>query len=341
MKARFLLRLALVPCLLLNNSAALAADPVNPEAVKHFNAGLAYVDDPTGSKWEEAYKEFRTAYAIHPSWKLANNIGLAALQLERDGEAIEFYNEYLKSGDVAKISASQRKQMEKDIAMLTASLVRVNITIVPAEAMLIDERRNSKGGLIVNQYPIKDGKASLGLHPGTHQITVQAAGYVSANWTVNGDPSSTHQHDFKLEPEKKPETAAPRPAAAPEKPLQSTTEPPESAVHHTPTSVYVGIAATGVFAAAATVTGVIALSKNKDYENATDLTEANRIKDSGKTYVLLTDIGVGAAVVSAGVTAYLYFSAPKAKPEKASSASIQLSPAVSPSAAGLAMFGKF
>jgi hypothetical protein len=38
---------------------------VKPEALKHFNAGVAYVDDPTGSKWKEAYTEFRAAYAIH------------------------------------------------------------------------------------------------------------------------------------------------------------------------------------------------------------------------------------------------------------------------------------
>jgi hypothetical protein len=69
--------------------------------------------------------------------------------------------------------------------------------------------------------------------------------------------------------------------------------------------------------------------------------DADSIKKSGQTYALLADIGVGAAVLSAGVTAYLYITAPKVAPEKPRSASIHLSPTVSPSAAGLAVSGKF
>lgn len=64
-------------------------------------------------------------------------------------------------------------------------------------------------------------------------------------------------------------------------------------------------------------------------------------KKSGKTYALIADIGVGADVLSAGVTTYLYFTAPKASPEAPRRASIHLAPTVSPSAAGLAVSGKF
>lgn len=355
MKASFTLLLALIACLLLSASAAMATAELNPEAIKHFNAGVAYVDDPTGSKWEEALKEFRAAYTIYPTWKFANNIGLCALQLERDGEAIEAYQEYLKGGGEPNFSPKQRKQMEKDITMLSASLVRVTVNVEPADAMLIDERKNSKGGLVVNQYPLKNGKAVLGLHPGLHKVTVQAPGFVGAEWAFNAEPASSHQHDFKLDPEKKP-GAAPTPLTeTPENPKKSRIEPPKPGQQKTPTAVYVGLAATGVFAAAATVTGVVAMGKNKDFDNTTDPAKADSIKKSGKTFVLLTDIGIGAAVLSAGVTAYFYFTAPKAEPTKvghdtssadarkrtAAKTTIEFAPAASPSAAGLAVFGKF
>ncbi len=333
----------------------MAAAEINPEAIKHFNAGVAYVDDPTGSKWEEALREFRTTYDLRPTWKFANNIGLCALQLERDGEAIEAHQEYLKGGGEPNFSPKQRKQLEKDITMLSASLVRVAVTVEPADALLIDERKNSKGGLVVNQYPLKNGKAALGLHPGLRKLTVQAPGFVSAEWSFNGEPSSSHQHNIKLDPEKMPE-AAPAPLTeTPEKPAKPITEPPKPGQQKTPTAVYVGLAATGVFAAAATVTGVIAMGKNKDFDNTADPPEADSFKKSGKTFVLLTGIGIGAAVLSAGVTAYLYFTAPKAEPSKvghdassagarrrtASKTTVEVAPIAGPSAAGLAVFGKF
>lgn len=67
-------------------------------AKEHFKAGIAYADDPSGPKWEEALKEFRAAYRTTPTTKLMNNIGLCALNLERDGEAIEAFEAYLAGG---------------------------------------------------------------------------------------------------------------------------------------------------------------------------------------------------------------------------------------------------
>lgn len=141
---------------------------LNEAAQRHFDAGLAYVDDPNGPKWEEALKEFRAAYAESPTWKLMNNIGLCALNLERDGEAIEAFKQYLAHGGETDLNSKARKQIEKDVAMLSASLVTVSIEVEPPEATLVDERRNSKGETLVNRYSLKHGKAMLGVHPGHH-----------------------------------------------------------------------------------------------------------------------------------------------------------------------------
>jgi hypothetical protein len=74
------------------------APRLSANALKHFNAGIAYADDPSGPKWEEAYREFLAAYADTPSWILKNNIGLCALNLERDDEAIAAFKIYLEHG---------------------------------------------------------------------------------------------------------------------------------------------------------------------------------------------------------------------------------------------------
>lgn len=341
MKARITHLVTIVLLGLVWSSMALAKGALSDTAQQHFDAGVAYVDDPSGSKWEEALKEFRAAYADSPTWKLMNNIGLCALNLERDGEAIDAYKEYLAHGGEKDLSAKARKQIEKDIAMLTASLVRVTVEVEPGDATLVDERKNSKGELLVNRYPVAGGKASLGLHPGHHKVSIEAPGFVSAEWSFEADPSSTHAHQFKLEPEQQPETAAPAVEPVPVQPTTTNLDLSKPTPKRNLTGVYVGLAATGVFAVAATVTGVVTMGKKKDFDNASNPAEEDSLRKSGKTFALLTDIGMGAAIVSAGVTAYLYFSAPKAEAPKTGKAKFNVSPMAGRNSAGLAISGNF
>ncbi len=317
---------------------------MSESASKHFNAGVAYIDDPSGSKWEEAYREFLAAYADTPSWKLKNNIGLCALTLERDGEAVAAYTEYLAGGGEPDLSPKARKQIEKDIATLSASLVAVKIETEPVELTIVDERKNAKGILVINNYEIKGGRALLGIHPGHHRIKAEVNGYVAEEWLVDAPPASSHMHVFKLVPAKKtePEGVPSAPPIAASKPDPSVTEPPKPAPPKTPTAVYVGAIATGVFVAGATVTGLMTLSKEKDYKDAADSTEAAHLATSGNRLALLTDIELGAAILSAGVTAYFYLSAPKqTQAQLASRSQLRLTPKASPNSTGLAISGSF
>jgi hypothetical protein len=322
---------------------AWAGDTLTSAAQKHFDAGVAYVDDPSGPKWDDALKEFRAAYAESSSWKLLHNIGLSALNLERDGEAIEAFTEYLARASAAGAVVKQRKQMEKDIATLTASLVRINVEVEPPEAMLIDERRNAKGVLLVNEYEIKNGKASLGLHPGLHKITVQAPGCVTAEWSINAGPDSTHTRQFKLKSQNETEPAVP--AVAPEKPTVAVSEPPKATEHPSRTGMYIGLAATGVFSVAATVAGIMTLSKQSDFDDAKqrgDRSAAQSASDSGKTLALVTDISIGAAVISAGITGYLILSSLPKRPEKSPSpTAVRFVPVIAPGNLGLGLSKTF
>lgn len=326
-------------CALLSTTAALGEKlPLNAEAQRHFEAGLAYADDPGGPKWEEALKQFQLAYQATPTPKLMNNIGVCALNLERDGEAIEAYKAYLAGGAESDLKPKQRKQIETDIATLSASLVKISLKSVPDEITIVDRRENAKGQVIRNVYQVKGGIGSLGLHPGLHRITAEANGYVSQEWVVDAAPASSHEHTFELEPVAKPKTE--------ESGNVQTSPPPPSktpaAERKTPTSVYIGLAATGVFAGAATAAGIIALGKSKDLDKVTVSSQVGDKQDQVKQWALITDIGIGAAVVSAGVTAYLYFSAPKVSKEQPLTVSRwQLAPVVTPTVAGGAFLGTF
>ena len=322
-----------------DESKAEDAPKLSERAIKHFNAGVAYADDPAGAKWEEAYREFLAAYADTPSWILKNNIGLCALNLERDGDAIAAFKEYLANGGEPGLLPKHRKQIETDILTLSASLVTVEVQSEPAQLTLVDERKNSNGKLVINSYPVTDGKVSIGIHPGRHRVVAEAPGYVSEEWVFDAAPASSQNHAFKLALAKKVDNAA-----APAPRAETVTEPPRPEPIKTPTAVYVGAIATGVFAASATVTGLITLSKEKDYKNAPTDAEANSIASTGKTFRLITDIEIGAAVLSAGATAYFYFTAPKSRPAQSAARSndkIRLTPIASPNGAGLSVAGSF
>src|SRR6476646_5802305 len=93
--------------------AAHAADPArDAEGRKAFSAGVILLQDPDGAKYDEALVQFRRAYELVGSWKVLGNLGLCALKLERDGEAIDAYEKYLASGG-KDIDAQERAQVER------------------------------------------------------------------------------------------------------------------------------------------------------------------------------------------------------------------------------------
>src|SRR6185437_15642588 len=85
---------------------------ITPEARAHFVAGVRLLQDPAGPRYEDAYEEFKAAYAASPSPSMLGNIGLCAMKLERDEEAIRAYETYLES---AKIDAAERNKIETDL----------------------------------------------------------------------------------------------------------------------------------------------------------------------------------------------------------------------------------
>jgi hypothetical protein len=319
----------------LTAGSALAADvKITDEARKHFNAGVALLRDPDGARYEEAYREFKVAYEASPSWKILGNLGLAAMKLERDGEAIAAFERYLS--EAKGLEASERADVERDLNTLRASTVSVTLTTTPAVVTILDERMPVQGSPVRNRYQSQAGSLKLQVRPGHHAIQASVDGKPPIKWEFDAEPGSTHTHDFNLDAPPATDAAAPPPAPAGETPAPT---PGAVKSRPVPASVWVGVAATGVFAIGAGVTGAMALGKNAEYEkaNGQDPVKAKSLHDDTKTMNLVTDVLIGAAVVSAGITTYLFVK----RPERETGVELRVGPHFGMRETGLSLRGSF
>lgn len=303
---------------------------ITEKARRHFRAGVNFANDPDGAKYADAYREFKLAYTESPSWKILGNLGIAAMKLERDGDAIEAFKVYLEQGG-DEIDPGEREQVTRDLETLESSVTWITVTTVPAGARLVDKRIPLAGQPVVNYYDLTEGETRIGLHAGRHQIRVEVDGYEPGKWSFEAEGGEV-QKTFELaKVVEKVEQPAPVHAKEP----VTVTERP------IPLGVWIGVGATGVFAVSATITGIMASSKRSQYNQTNDgraIEEAENLKNSGQTLNLVTDALLGGAVVAAGVSAVLYATRPEVTREIAD---IRLTPAPLPGGGGLWMEGRF
>jgi hypothetical protein len=316
-------------------SAAFADVPISDAARQHFQAGVNLLQDPDGARYAEAYREFQTAYADSPSWKILSNIGITALKLERDGEAADAYTKYLAEGGT-NIDADERAQVERDLQTLRAGLVKVTVDSDPPGAMITDERVPNAGNTVVNRYGPFLAAAELGFRGGHHRMTASLSGYKDVIWEFD-TPNQGSAHNFKLE------QVQAAPVTGPGNPSQP---PSAGAKRPVPTGVFVGVAATGALAVGGVVVGVLAKGKHSDFDTANsnihspaDQDNAASLRKSGQNLNLVADCFFGGAVIAAGVTAVLFFTRPTH--EEAAKGTWQLSPAVASNGGGLFLSGTF
>src|SRR6187549_2089823 len=128
---------------------AFADVQITEAARQHFKAGVNLMQDPDGARYEEAYREFSAAYADSPSWKILGNLGIAAMKLERDGEAIASFEKYLQEG-AAALTPEESAQFQRDLDTLKAGVVRLTIDVNEPGATIIDERVPVAGSPVRN-----------------------------------------------------------------------------------------------------------------------------------------------------------------------------------------------
>jgi hypothetical protein len=327
--------------------AAHAAGPsaISDDARTKFNVGVNLLTDPEGPRYEEAYRAFKAAYAASPSYKILGNLGLCAMKLERDDEAIAAYEKYLADGS-KDLTRAEVQQITSDLATLRNAVAHVTIESDPPGAELLDARVPVRGERVLNDYGALAQPTRLGLHQGSHQLTARLEGYPDQTWDVEivgGQDVPSHKFVFAKEA---PAIASqPVPVAA--TPV-AVAPAPRSTGRPVPAGVWIGVAATGLFGVATAVTSVLAMGKHNDFENAVaanDSATAQSNKSAGQTMNIVSDVMWGGTAVAAVLTTVLYFTRPTVETEAAASTGSQRTLAVSPevgrSGGGLALQGSF
>jgi hypothetical protein len=334
-------------------TAARADVPITPEARAHFGAGVNLLKDPDGPRYEEAYREFRVAYAASPSFKILGNLGLCAMKLERDEEAIAAYEKYLAEGK-GQLDPATMQQVQTDLQTLKAGVAWITVSSTPPGAQIIDVRLPVRGDRITNAYGPVSAPLKIGIHQGTHEITARLAGYPDAVWefdTTGARALAPHVFEFKAPVQAGPAPMQPAPAPTPAD--EPHARPVMTLERPVPTSVWIGAAVTGALAVGTVVTGLVATSKHSDFEAANDGRDpdaASSLKDSGQTMNLVADVMLGGTLVAAGVTTFFFVTRPSVEVEAASPASpaarrapapraLRLAPMVGTRGGGVALTG--
>jgi hypothetical protein len=285
------------------------------EARRLFKVGLALLGDPEGAKFEEARAQFQRAYDLSGNWKVLSNLGVCQLKLERDGEAIKSYEAYLVGGG-NNIDADERAQVERDLGVLKAQVVTVRLSFPAAGATVADQRTDNRGNKIGNAYTAAAETLVLGLHPGDHVLTARLTSG-AAKWETTLSPGSTVEHRFEVAPEPAQVAIAPQ-GAAMASPTTEQGAPAREGTRPITTAVWIGAGVTGALAVGALATGVSALGKRSDFDKVNDSAhsdaEKSAARDSATSMGLVNTVFSAAALVGAGVTAYLFFTRPEAGP---------------------------
>ena len=243
---------------------------ISDEARAHFSVGVNLLQDPDGARYEEAYREFKEAYAKSPSWKILGNLGISAMKLERDSEAIAAFKKYLAEGG-KRVDADERAQFQRDLSTLESGVALLVLQTDPPGATIEDERHPASGPTIRNSYTA-DGPLQIGVRPGRHRFTAKLAGRVDAVWEVELSPRQQASHTFALpEPVAAAPVAPPPVAPAPPPTLALDTDSAKSG-NGMRTGAYVALGAGVVGLGLGTIFGLSAKSK---YREANAITNDN------------------------------------------------------------------
>ena len=287
------------------------AAPPTSEALQnaraHFVAGVNLLRDPAKPRYEEAYREFKTAYALSPAAQILGNLGLCAMMLERDSEAIEAYENYLKG--MIEVAPAEKEQIERDLQTLKLGLVRVTFTSNIPETTIIDRRVPTQGDAVNNVYgPLKAAQPMpLGIRQGHHIITARAPGKPEQVWEVEAMAGDLGTHAFEF-PDDKPV------ARVAEAPVPVYTPPPPPPERPIPRSFWYGAGATGALALGTVVMGLVATSSASDYNEANKGTtpeRADELRGRTQAFNVTTDVLLIGTIAAAAITGVIYLTRPE------------------------------
>lgn len=231
--------LLIVPCWAEVSAAEAATSSevqVSDQARARFEAGVLLLRDPDGARYEEAYEEFKAAYADSPSWKILGNLALCAMKLERDGEAIAALERSVEEGR-GQLDSDEHAQQEQDLKLLKDRAATLTLRSAPNAAVL-DERITVSGSTIKNRYRVPtSGELVLLMRPGNHRITAELS---TGPRVLEVTLSSGGKAELHLEAESAPVSEVPVPT------VDTSPNESEQGPSKVPAFIGLGVGAAGV-----------------------------------------------------------------------------------------------
>jgi hypothetical protein len=333
----------LLLALLLGSAPALADDAIPEEAKLYFKNGVELIQAQPPN-YQDAYYQFKLAWEKSKSWKVLSDWGLCALKLERDGEAIWAYTEYLKQKDV---DPDERKDLERDLLLLNGNAASVSLTSSVPDLEVIDAR----GGSAVppQSYRLEGGKLELRLRAGSHTLTASSQGK-SLRWEITLSPGRTEDHRFDFASTPAASTSPPPIAVSSPTPAVARDALPGKSGGAVRTVGYV-VAGAGVLALGGGIfMGVQAKNKEKDTrEQCKTLpvlglscpnSSQSEFDSAAQKARIANVLLIGGGLLAAGGVVMILVGGPKDGAGRAS-ATLSVSPQVGPRDAGVFASGTF
>lgn len=284
------------------------------DAGKHFQRGVALYNE---ADYAGALAEFRRAYEIAPNAAVLYNIGQTQFQLRSYAAALGSFERYVAE---AGPGADHRTEAQTAIETLRSRVGKIDVTAPDGAEVLVDDES-------VGKTPLAPVLAAVG----KRKLVATKDGRASTVRFVEVAAGETVKADLRIEENVSAASVAPQTSAA---------KPAESQKSYTPAIAL--WATTGALAVGATITGILALSKNSDLEDARTSFDPNAsvaqrraaidAAGSPTTLAVVTDILIPLSVVAGG--AALYFTL--VPPKKAATSTASLRVKLTPGGAGLA-----
>jgi hypothetical protein len=336
----------------LGPSSASAQDDTRDLAKKLFGSGVQYYDK---GDYERALQAFQEAFRLHPHPVVRLNMANCYDRLNKPIEAIFHFERFLDENKEG-VNSTQRKEVEEALKRLRKKVGEVLLRVVPDGVSIRIDDAEQRISPVVEPVILVAGE---------HFIDARMEGYRPVRRSVNVAGGDTTEVTITMQT-LEASAVAPVPVAAPaaeeqppppiEQPVQEPEaesvlpeeEPAERAEETDSigkgTPVLIAGAATALLAVATTITGVMALGANADYDHLAgrdslskeERTDAEKTASRAEDLALATDVLLGATVVGAAVTAYFLFSGgQESETQDATAASAW----VGPHGAGIAVTG--
>lgn len=275
-----------------------------------MGAGVAFIQDPEGARYEDAYPQFKRAYELTCSVNALQNLALCEMKIELDGDAIVHYEKVL--AEKTDLADADRRQIESDLARLKATVAWITLSASADGVKLTDERTPRRGAIVRNTYQIGTQKREIGIHPGSHVFTAVGADGKTATWKVEIASGARQEHHFSLVA---PSSA---PGPVPPGPVPPGPQPPPGGDTGDGGGfpIYVWVVGGVTVASAIVMVAMMAVSASKKSEyddeilGQAPLAEQEAAASDVQTFSALADVFIGVTVAAAATTVVLALLAP-------------------------------